>query len=100
MFELIALLTVGALVIGALALVGFLLKIVFKIALLPVWIIFGLLKLVFGAVLGLVGVVVGVVLAVVAIALLPVVILLFLFIGLPLLALAGLVGVGMTAVAA
>jgi len=96
MLELIALLTLGALVIGVLILVGFLFKIAFKIVLLPVWIIFGLLKLVLGLVAGAL----GLVLAVVAIALVPVAIILFLFVGLPLLALAGLVGVGVSVVAA
>ncbi len=96
MLELIVLLTLAALAIGAVALVGFLFKIVFKVALIPVWIVLGLLKIV----LGIVAAVLGLAVAILGLVFLPLAFVLFLVVGLPLLALAGLLGLGWTAIAA
>ncbi len=86
MLELIALmglLFIGVLVFGVIALVFGLLKIIFKILLIPLGLLFGLLKVVLLAVFGIV-----------ALVLAPLALLAFFFVVLPFLLVTGLIGLG------
>jgi len=87
MFELIAFLALCAVVFGAVLFVGLVFKLLFKIALFPIWLALGLVKLVGGLAVGLV-------VAVLCLVLAPLAIMLLLFVGLPLLALFALFGLG------
>jgi len=88
LLALFAILVVGTVVLGSLFLVGLLLKFVFKVLLLPLALLFGVLKFFLLAILVVIGI------AVAPIAL----VLLFLF-GIPILLVMGMVGLG-TALAA
>ena len=92
MFEFIlisGLLTLGAVLFCAVLLIGFVLKLVFKIVLLPLTLLGGLLKLVILLPLVLIGLVVA-----------PVLFTVLLLLALPFLLIAGLFGLGWAAVAA
>ena len=96
MLELLTLLTIAALALGAIVLVGLIFKVVFKVILFPLWLLLWAFKLTLGLVAGIV----GLLFLVAAVALLPLVLVFLLIIGLPLLALAALFGVGWTVAAA
>lgn len=86
---LFAIVTVGLVVVAAVAVAGFFLKLVFKVLFIPVAIVLGILKWTLLIGLGLVALVIA-----------PVFLALLLLVGIPILLVAGAVGLGWSLVAA